>query len=57
MSDDLGKFSAVGPAAPRFVAQQLIMKPYIWSVLSVHQHGMRHLDDLEAPFIVIGNHS
>ena len=57
MSDDLGKFSAVGPAAPRFVAQQLIMKPYILSLLTVHLHGMRHLDDVEAPFIVIANHS
>ena len=57
MSEDLGKYSSAGPAASRFVAQQLIMKPYVWSALSVHTHGMRHLDNVDAPFIVIGNHS
>ena len=57
MSKDLGKYSAAPGRAGRFVAQQLIMKPYIWSALTVHVHGLRHLDDLEAPFIVIANHS
>ncbi len=57
MSEDLGKYSAAGPAAGRFVAQQLVMKPYVWSVLTVHQHGMRHLDNLKEPFIAIANHS
>ncbi|MFT3876532.1 MAG: lysophospholipid acyltransferase family protein [Propioniciclava sp.] len=55
--DDLGKYSDAPQAAARFVAQQLIMKPYVWSALSVHVHGRRHLDDLEAPFIAIANHS
>ncbi len=55
--DDLGKYSEAPQTAARFVAQQLIMKPYVWSALSVHVHGQRHLDDLEAPFIAIANHS
>ncbi|MDR1768257.1 MAG: 1-acyl-sn-glycerol-3-phosphate acyltransferase [Propionibacteriaceae bacterium] len=33
------------------------MKPYIWSAVSVHTHGRVNLDQLKAPFIVIGNHS
>ena len=39
------------------MAQHLVMKPYIWSALSVHTHGMRNLDSLKPPFIVIANHS
>jgi len=54
---DLGKYSDTPQAVGRFVAQQLIMKPYIWSALTVHIHGERHLDDLGVPFIVVANHS
>lgn len=59
MADEasLGKYSATPQAIARFVAQQFIMKPYVWSALSVHVHGERHLDDLHAPFIAIANHS
>jgi 1-acyl-sn-glycerol-3-phosphate acyltransferase len=35
----------------------MLMKPYIWSALSVHTHGRDNLADIEAPFIVIANHS
>lgn len=55
--DDLGKYSDAPQASARFVAQKLIMKPYVWSALRVHTHGDRNLDDLQAPFIVIANHS
>ena len=58
MSDtDLGKYSDAPQGAARFVAQQLIMKPYVWSALRVHTHGDRYLEDLQPPFIVIANHS
>jgi 1-acyl-sn-glycerol-3-phosphate acyltransferase len=39
------------------VAQHLIMKPYIWSAVTVHIHGQRNLDSLKAPFVVVANHS
>ena len=52
-----GSYSAAAPAAARLVAQHLVMKPYIWSALSVHTHGMRNLETLKPPFIVIANHS
>ena len=55
--DDLGKYSNRPGAIARFVAQQLVMKPYVWSALSVHVHGLRRLDGLNAPFIAIANHS
>ncbi|MDN5572105.1 MAG: 1-acyl-sn-glycerol-3-phosphate acyltransferase [Propionibacteriaceae bacterium] len=56
-ADDLGKYSATPQAVARFVAQQFVMKPYVWSAVSVNVHGERNLDDLQAPFIVIANHS
>ena len=55
--EDLSRYSAAGQAAGRLIAQHLVMKPYIWSALTVHVHGRRHLDNLKAPFIVIANHS
>ena len=57
MAEDTNRYHSAGPAAARFVAQQMLMKPYIWSVVNVHVHGRQHLDALKAPFIVIGNHS
>ncbi len=38
-------------------AQQLLMKPAVWSVLTVHVHGTEFLDGVEEPFISIANHS
>lgn len=57
MSDDLGKYSDFPQAAGRFVAQQMVMKPYVWAAVNVHTHGERHLEGLDAPFLVIANHS
>lgn len=54
---ELDKYSDGPAAVGRFVAQQLVMKPYVWSALSVHVHGLRRLDGLNAPFIAIANHS
>lgn len=38
-------------------AQQLLLKPAVWSVLDVHVHGTENLVGVQAPYIVIGNHS
>jgi 1-acyl-sn-glycerol-3-phosphate acyltransferase len=53
----LNRYTSAGPGSARFVAQHLIMKPYIWSAVTVHEHGTRNLDDLKPPFVVIANHS
>ncbi len=53
----LNRYASPGPASARFVAQGLVMKPYIWSAVSVHEHGVRNLEGLKPPFIVIANHS
>jgi len=55
--DDLNRYTDSVHAAGRLVAQHLVMKPYIWSALTVHTHGERHLDALKAPYIAIANHS
>ena len=44
-------------SAASTTAQQLLMKPAVWSVLNVHVHGEQNLDGAEEPFIVIANHS
>jgi 1-acyl-sn-glycerol-3-phosphate acyltransferase len=51
------RYTSPAPGAARFVAQHLVMKPYMWSALSVHIHGRRNLDALKPPFIVVANHS
>lgn len=51
------RYSSPLPRAARFAAQQLVMKPYIWSAVSVHIHGRRNLDSLKAPFVAVANHS
>ncbi len=53
----LNRYTSAGPGTARFVAQHLVMKPYIWSALTVHEHGVRNLADLKPPFVVIANHS
>ena len=54
---DLERYRATPHYVGRFVAQHLVMKPYIWSALTVHVHGQRRLADLAPPFIAIANHS
>lgn len=51
------RYTSPGPGAARFVAQHLVMKPYMWSALTVHIHGRRNLDSIKAPFVAVANHS
>jgi len=57
VAKDTNRYHSAGPAAARFVAQMMLMKPYIWSMINVHVHGRQHLDALKPPFIAIANHS
>lgn len=41
----------------RFVAQQFIMKPFMWAVTRPHIHGRRHLRTLKGPYILASNHT
>jgi 1-acyl-sn-glycerol-3-phosphate acyltransferase len=51
------RYTSPLPGVARFAAQQLVMKPYMWSALTVHIHGRRNLDSLKAPFVAVANHS
>ncbi|MEA4944031.1 MAG: lysophospholipid acyltransferase family protein [Propionicimonas sp.] len=53
----VGTYTSKGPAMARLVTQHLIMKPYIWSAVTVHTHGMRNLESVKPPFVLIANHS
>lgn len=41
----------------RFVAQDVVLKSLVWSTCKVQVHGKELLDNVDAPFIVISNHS
>ena len=41
----------------RFLAQDVVLKSFIWTVCDVNVHGRELLDNVEEPFIVISNHS
>lgn len=57
MPDELTRYSSPVQGSARFAAQHLLMKPFIWSLLTVHVHGLRNLASLNAPFVAIANHS
>lgn len=41
----------------RFVAQRMMLKPLVWSLVRVQIHGRKKLRDLPLSFIVVANHS
>ncbi|MCL1906375.1 MAG: 1-acyl-sn-glycerol-3-phosphate acyltransferase [Propionibacteriaceae bacterium] len=41
----------------RFVAQDVVLKSFVWTSCKVEIHGQELLDNVDAPFIVIANHS
>lgn len=51
------RFTSRTVAAIRFVAQRGMLKPLVWSLVRVDTVGRDRLSSLNAPFIVIANHS
>ncbi|MGN6325683.1 lysophospholipid acyltransferase family protein [Pseudolysinimonas sp.] len=51
------RFNSKGHAAARFVAQHLLLKPVVWSVVTVQIHGREKLKKTNGAFIVVANHS
>src|SRR6187431_3213196 len=51
------RFTSKGVAAVRFVAQRGLLKPLVWILVKVSTHGTENLKQLNAPFIVVANHS
>lgn len=44
-------------AGARFVAQRMVLKPFIWRVAKVTIQGRERLKSLQAPFVVVSNHA
>jgi 1-acyl-sn-glycerol-3-phosphate acyltransferase len=51
------RFTSQAVASVRFVAQRGMLKPVLFSVVRVGVRGREDLADLQAPFIVVANHS
>jgi 1-acyl-sn-glycerol-3-phosphate acyltransferase len=41
----------------RFITQDVLVHSAVWTMCKVHVHGRDHLDNVDAPFIVVANHS
>lgn len=57
MSSTRDRFTSRLQAAARFVAQRGILKPVLWSVVSVTVLGRERLAGLGRGFVVVANHS
>ena len=53
----LRRFTSRGQAGARFVAQRIILKPVVWSVVRVTVIGKKNLKGIDSSFVVVANHS
>jgi 1-acyl-sn-glycerol-3-phosphate acyltransferase len=51
------RFTSPAVAGVRFVAQRGLLRPLVWRLVKVTLHGTERIAHLEAPFIVVANHS
>jgi 1-acyl-sn-glycerol-3-phosphate acyltransferase len=51
------RFTSRTMATARFVAQRGLLKPLVWRLTRVSVHGLDDIAALDAPFIVVANHS
>lgn len=51
------RFTSPTMAGARFVAQRGLLKPLVWRLTRVSVHGLDDIAELEAPFILVANHS
>lgn len=51
------RYTSRGHAGLRFIAQRGLLKPVIWSLTSVKVYGRENLVGLQAPYIIVANHS
>ncbi|MCL2471491.1 MAG: 1-acyl-sn-glycerol-3-phosphate acyltransferase [Propionibacteriaceae bacterium] len=56
-SDNPSSYRSAVKSSVRFVAQDVMLKSFVWSICKVQVHGLELLDNVEEPFIVIANHS
>jgi 1-acyl-sn-glycerol-3-phosphate acyltransferase len=51
------RYTSRGHAGLRFIAQRGLLKPAVWSLTSVKVYGRENLEGLQAPYIIVANHS
>jgi len=51
------RFTSRAVASVRFVAQRGLLKPLVWTLVTVSTHGTDNIAQLKTPFIVVANHS
>lgn len=51
------RFTSAINALRTTTAQQMVLRPALRSILTVHVHGLENLEGVEEPFIAIANHS
>jgi len=56
-SDNPAHYRSAVTGGIRFLAQDVMLKSFVWSVCKVRVHGRDHVDNVEEPFIVVSNHS
>ncbi|HXR44613.1 MAG TPA: lysophospholipid acyltransferase family protein [Pseudolysinimonas sp.] len=54
---NLDRYTSRGHALSRFVAQHLVLKPVVWSLVTVTVIGKQNLKGLGKAFVVVANHS
>ena len=53
----MDRFTSPGVANVRFVAQRGLLRPLVWRLVRVTTHNEDAIASLQAPFIVVANHS
>ncbi len=53
---NLERYTSRGHALARFIAQHLVLKPVVWSLVTVNVIGVQNLKDVGKAFVVIANH-
>lgn len=54
---ETSRYTSPVQAGARFVAQRLVMKPFIWRLATVTVLGRERLQDLSGAFVVVSNHA
>ncbi|HET9873502.1 MAG TPA: lysophospholipid acyltransferase family protein [Propionibacteriaceae bacterium] len=51
------RFTSPVHAGARFVAQRMLLKPFVWSITDITVLGRERLSAISGPFVVVSNHS
>lgn len=55
--NDQARYTSRVNSVARQAAQVLLLRPFVWRMLTVRVHGREHLESVKTPYIIYGNHS